>query len=208
MKLKEAEAIIEGILFAAGDPVKIDRIADILDIDVKSTRVVMTALIDKYDEEMRGLKIIRLDDSYQMCTRGEYNEYIAKLAEPKRAQTLSNAAMEVLSIVAYKQPVTRSVVEQIRGVSCDHLINRLLERNLIQEIGRLDTPGRPMLFGTSEEFLRCFGIASVTDLPDYEKISSEEIPVDGEDGYMLAIDDRTEAEMAKAVLNAEGPIEV
>ena len=208
MKLKEAEAIIEGILFAAGDPVKIDRIADILDIDVKSTRAVMTALIDKYDEEMRGLKIIRLDDSYQMCTRGEYNEYIAKLAEPKRAQTLSNAAMEVLSIVAYKQPVTRSVVEQIRGVSCDHLINRLLERNLIQEIGRLDTPGRPMLFGTSEEFLRCFGIASVTDLPDYEKISSEEIPVDGEDGYMLAIDDRTEAEMAKAVLNAEGPIEV
>ena len=208
MKLKEAEAIIEGILLAAGDPVEIDRIADILDIDVKSTRVVMTALIDKYDEEMRGLKIIRLDDSYQMCTRGEYNEYIAKLAEPKRAQTLSNAAMEVLSIVAYKQPVTRSVVEQIRGVSCDHLINRLLERNLIQEIGRLDTPGRPMLFGTSEEFLRCFGIASVTDLPDYEKISSEEIPVDGEDGYMLAIDDRTEAEMAKAVLNAEGPIEV
>ena len=208
MKLKEAEAIIEGILFAAGDPVEIDRIADILDIDVKSTRVVMTALIDKYDEEMRGLKIIRLDDSYQMCTRGEYNEYIAKLAEPKRAQTLSNAAMEVLSIVAYKQPVARSVVEQIRGVSCDHLINRLLERNLIQEIGRLDTPGRPMLFGTSEEFLRCFGIASVTDLPDYEKISSEEIPVDGEDGYMLAIDDRTEAEMAKAVLNAEGPIEV
>ncbi len=208
MKLKEAEAIIEGILFAAGDPVELDRISDILDIDLKSTRAVMTALIDKYDEEMRGLKIIRLEDSYQMCTRGEYNEYIAKLAEPRRAQTLSNAAMEVLSIVAYKQPITRSVIEQIRGVSCDHLVNRLLERNLIQEVGRLDTPGRPMLFGTSEEFLRCFGIASVTDLPDYEKISSEEIPVDGEDGYMLAIDDRTEAEMAKAVLNAEGPIEL
>ena len=208
MKLKEAEAIIEGILFAAGDPVELDRISDILDIDIKSTRAVMTALIDKYDEEMRGLKIIRLEDSYQMCTRGEYNEYIAKLAEPRRAQTLSNAAMEVLSIVAYKQPITRSVIEQIRGVSCDHLVNRLLERNLIQEIGRLDTPGRPMLFGTSEEFLRCFGIASVTDLPDYEKIRLEEIPIDGEDGYMLAIDDRTEAEMAKAVLKAEGPIEV
>ncbi len=208
MKLKEAEAIIEGILFAAGDPVEIDRIADILDIDLKSTRAVMTALIDKYDEEMRGLRIIRLEDSYQMCTRGEYNEYISKLAEPRRAQTLSNAAMEVLSIVAYKQPITRSVIEQIRGVSCDHLVNRLLERNLIQEVGRLDTPGRPMLFGTSEEFLRCFGIASVTDLPNYEKISSEEISLDGEDAYMLAIDDRTEAEMAKAALNAEGPIEV
>ncbi len=207
MKLKEAEAIIEGILFAAGDPVDIERISDILDIDLKSTRAVMTALMDKYDEERRGLRIIRLEDSYQMCTRGEYNEYISKLAEPRRAQTLSNAAMEVLSIVAYKQPVTRSVIEQIRGVSCDTLVNRLLERNLIQEIGRLDTPGRPMLFGTNDEFLRCFGIASVTDLPDYEKISSEQISLDGEEGYMSAIDDRTEAEMAKAVLNADVPVE-
>ena len=205
MKLKEAEAIIEGILFAAGDPVDIEQISDILDIDIKSTRTVMTALMDKYDEEKRGLQIIRLEDSYQMCTRGIYNEYISKLAEPRRAQTLSNAAMEVLSIVAYKQPVTRSVIEQIRGVSCDTLVNRLLERNLIQEIGRLDTPGRPMLFGTNDEFLRCFGISSVTDLPDYEKISSEQISLDEEDNYMLAIDEKTEAEMAKAVLTAEGP---
>jgi segregation and condensation protein B len=165
----------------------------------------MTALIDKYDEEKRGLQIIRLEDSYQMCTRGIYNEYISKLAEPRRAQTLSNAAMEVLSIVAYKQPVTRSVIEQIRGVSCDTLVNRLLERNLIQEIGRLDTPGRPMLFGTNDEFLRCFGISSITDLPDYEKISSEQISLDGEEGYMLEIDEKTEQEMAKAVLTAEGP---
>lgn len=207
MKLKEAEAIIEGVLFAAGDPVDIERISDILDIDLKSTRAILTSLIDKYDEECRGLKIIRLEDSYQMCTRGDYNEYISKLAEPRRAQTLSNAAMEVLSIVAYKQPVTRSVIEQIRGVSCDTLVNRLLERNLIQEVGRLDTPGRPMLFGTNDEFLRCFGISSVTDLPDYEKISSEQISMDGEDAYMLAIDDKTEEEMAKAALNAEGPIE-
>lgn len=205
MKLKEAEAIIEGILFAAGDPVDIERISDILDIDIKSTRTVMTALIDKYDEEKRGLQIIRLEDSYQMCTRGIYNEYISKLAEPRRAQTLSNAAMEVLSIVAYKQPVTRSVIEQIRGVSCDTLVNRLLERNLIQEIGRLDTPGRPMLFGTTDEFLRCFGVSSITDLPDYEKISSEQISLEGEDGYMLAIDEKTEEEMAKAALAAEGP---
>lgn len=207
MKLKEAEAIIEGVLFAAGDPVDIERISDILDIDLKSTRAILTSLIDKYDEECRGLQIIRLEDSYQMCTRGDYNEYISKLAEPRRAQTLSNAAMEVLSIVAYKQPVTRSVIEQIRGVSCDTLVNRLLERNLIQEVGRLDTPGRPMLFGTNDEFLRCFGISSVTDLPDYEKISSEQISMDGEDAYMLAIDDKTEEEMAKAALNAEGPIE-
>lgn len=205
MKLKEAEAIIEGILFAAGDPVDVERIADILDVDLKSTRAMMTALMDKYDEEGRGLKIIRLENSYQMCTRGEYNEYISKLAEPRRAQTLSNAAMEVLSIIAYKQPITRSVIEQIRGVSCDSLVNRLLERNLIEEIGRLDTPGRPMLFGTNDEFLRCFGISSVTDLPDYEKISSEQISIDSEDGYMSVIDEKTEEEMAKAAQNTELP---
>ncbi len=208
MKLKDAEAIIEGVLFAAGDSVDIERISDILDIDVKSTRAVMTALMDKYDSENRGLKIIRLEDSYQMCTRGEYNEYISKLAQPRRAQTLSNAAMEVLSIVAYKQPVTRAVIEQIRGVSCDSLVNRLLERNLIQEIGRLDTPGRPMLFGTTEEFLRCFGVTSVTDLPDYEKISSEQISLEEEEGYMSSIDEQIEAEMAKAVAHAEGPMEI
>lgn len=203
MKLKEAEKIIEGILFAAGDPVDIVRIADILDIDVKSARIIVASLADKYDEESRGLQIIRLEDSYQMCTRGEYNQYISKLAEPRRAQTLSNAAMEVLSIVAYKQPVTRSVIEQIRGVSCDALVNRLLERNLIHEVGRLDTPGRPMLFGTNDEFLRCFGISSITELPNYEVISSEQISLDYEDGYMLAIDEKTEVEMAKAALMSE-----
>lgn len=208
MKLKDAEAIIEGILFAAGDPVDIERISDILDIDIKSTRAVLTALSDKYDEEKRGLKIIRLEDSYQMCTRGEYNEYISRLAEPRRMQTLSNAAMEVLSIVAYKQPVTRAVIEQIRGVSCDTLVNRLLERNLIQEIGRLDTPGRPMLFGTNDEFLRCFGISSVTELPDYEKISSEQISLEGEEGYMSAIDEKTEEEMAKAALSTDGTLDI
>lgn len=208
MKLKDAEAIIEGILFAAGDPVDIERISDILDIDIKSTRAVLTALSDKYDEEKRGLKIIRLEDSYQMCTRGEYNEYISRLAEPRRMQTLSNAAMEVLSIVAYKQPVTRAVIEQIRGVSCDTLVNRLLERNLIQEIGRLDTPGRPMLFGTNDEFLRCFGISSVTELPDYEKISSEQISLEGEEGYMAAIDEKTEEEMAKVALSTDGTLDI
>lgn len=176
MKLTETEAIVEAVLFAAGDPVDTDRISDILDIDKKSTRVIVGVLAEKYDIENRGLKIIRLEDSYQMCTRDEYREHIAKLVEPRRSQTLSNAAMEVLSIIAYKQPVTRSVIEQIRGVSCDTLVNKLIERGLIHETGRLDAPGRPMLFGTTEEFLRCFGISSVTELPEFEKNSSDAIP--------------------------------
>ncbi len=174
MELKEAESIIEGVLFAAGDPVHIEKLSDILDIDMKSTRAIVTSLADKYDREKRGLQIIRLEDSYQMCTRREYQDYISRLAEPRRSQSLSNAAMEVLSIVAYKQPVTRSLIEQIRGVSCDTLVNKLLEKNFIEEVGRLDTPGRPMLFGTTDEFLRCFGIESITELPEFEEKSADE----------------------------------
>ncbi len=175
MELKEAESIIEGVLFAAGDAVDVEKLSDILDIDTKSTRAIVEALSDKYDREKRGIQIIRLEDSYQMCTRRDYQEYIAHLAEPRRSFSLSNAAMEVLAIVAYKQPVTRAVIEQIRGVSCDTLVNKLLEKNFIEEVGRLDTPGRPMLFGTTEEFLRCFGIESLTELPDFEEQSDEEI---------------------------------
>ncbi len=174
MELKEAESIIEGVLFAAGDAVHIEKLSDILDIDIKSTRAIVTALADKYDRGKRGIQIIRLEDSYQMCSRREYQEYIAHLAEPRRSQSLSNAAMEVLAIVAYKQPVTRSVIEQIRGVSCDTLVNKLLEKNFIEEVGRLDTPGRPMLFGTTEEFLRCFGIESIAELPEFEERSADE----------------------------------
>ena len=179
MELKEAESIIEGVLFAAGDAVDIEKIADILDIDVKSTRAILTALSDKYDREKRGLQIIKLEDSYQMCTRRDYQEYISRLAEPRRSQSLSDAAMEVLAIVAYKQPVTRAVIEQIRGVSCDNLVNKLLEKNLIEEVGRLDTPGRPMLFGTTEEFLRCFGIDSILKLPEFEERSADELEMYG-----------------------------
>lgn len=179
MELKEAESIIEGVLFAAGDAVDIEKIADILDIDVKSTRAILTALSDKYDREKRGLQIIKLEDSYQMCTRRDYQEYISRLAEPRRSQSLSDAAMEVLAIVAYKQPVTRAVIEQIRGVSCDNLVNKLLEKNLIEEVGRLDTPGRPMLFGTTEEFLRCFGIDSILKLPEFEERSADELEMHG-----------------------------
>jgi len=129
--------------------------------------------MDDYNIEKRGIKIIQLGSSYQMCTKPEYFDYIQRLAEPKRMQNLSNAAMEVLSIIAYRQPVTRAMIESIRGVSCDAIINRLIERNLIEETGRLDVPGRPMIFGTTEEFLRSFGVADLTELPDYDKIATE-----------------------------------
>lgn len=199
MELKQAESIIEGVLFAAGDAVDVEKLSDILDIDTKSTRAIVTALADKYDREMRGIQIIRLEDSYQMCTRRDYQEYISKLVEPRRSQSLSNAAMEVLAIVAYKQPVTRAVIEQIRGVSCDTLVNKLLEKNFIEEVGRLDTPGRPMLFGTTEEFLRCFGIESLAELPDFE----EENPEDATSADGIENAESGETENEEAEISAE-----
>lgn len=208
MELREAESIIEGVLFAAGDAVHIEKLSDILDLDIKSTRAIVTALADRYDRDRRGIGIIKLEDSYQMCSRREYQEYIAHLAEPRRTQSLSNAAMEVLAIVAYKQPVTRSVIEQIRGVSCDTLVNKLLEKNFIEEVGRLDTPGRPMLFGTTQEFLRCFGIESITELPEFETRSADEFAAadgiesvqEGENEYIEnTVKEETNAEMQSVI---------
>lgn len=170
MNIKTVEAIIEGVLFAAGEAVKIDTLADIAEVDTRTLISIVNNISDRYEAEKSGLMIIRLEDSFQMCTRPEYSEYISRLKEPQKSQNLSNAALEVLSVIAYRQPVTRSMIENIRGVSSDHLVSRLVERGLVYESGRLDAPGRPILFSTTEEFLRCFNLSSVTDLPDYSLI--------------------------------------
>lgn len=172
MEIREIQAIVESLLFAAGEPVELDRIADIVDVDKKSLREIIKKMMDSYNYEKRGIHIIRLENSYQMCTRGEYSEYVSSLMQPKRKMQLSNAAIEVLAIVAYKQPVTRSAIEHIRGVNCDYIVNRLIERKFIEEVGRLkDAPGRPILFGTTDEFLRTFGIESVSDLPEFDSLA-------------------------------------
>lgn len=174
MEIREIQSILEAVLFAAGDAVELEKLADIVDVDKKSLREILKKMMDGYNFERRGIHLIQMEDSYQMCTRGEYHDYIAMLAEPRRKQSLSNAAIEVLAIVAYKQPVTRSAIEHIRGVNCDYVVNRLMERNLIEEKGRLDAPGRPILFGTTQEFLRCFGVATLQDLPEFDAFGSPE----------------------------------
>lgn len=178
MDIKEIEAIIEGLLFAAGDPLPLQKLADILEMDRKTTRLILNNMAITLQNSKRGIMLRELDESYQLCTRPEHAEYIRRLVEPRQKQALSQAAFETLSIVAYNQPVTRARIEMIRGVNSDSAISRLLERNLIKEAGRLDLPGKPLIYETTEEFLRSFGFKSIKDLPiiDFEKM----MPAEGE----------------------------
>ena len=174
----EIRAALEAVLFAAGDAVELDKLADIVDVDKRSLADILRQMAAAYEAGDRGIQLIRLEDSYQLCTKGSCRDYVSRLVEPRRRQSLSNAAIEVLAVVAYRQPVTRNTIEHIRGVNCDYIVNRLIERNLIEEVGRLDAPGRPILFGTTQEFLRCFGIESLSQLPDFLSFGAEIDPAD------------------------------
>lgn len=166
MGLAEMECAVEAILFAAGSQVRIGDMADALEQDVKTTRAVVENLMDKYEIEKRGIAILRVEDSYQMCTRDKYYEYIKKLFQAPVRHTLSQPMLETLAIIAYKQPVTKSAIEEIRGVNADRAVNRLVEFGLVEERGRLSVPGRPILFGITDEFLKRFGYESVTLMPE------------------------------------------
>ena len=156
---------VEGILFAAGEPVKAAKLAAVLEVSIKKITEAVKTLKAQYDKELRGVQIIEIDEGYQICSRPEYYVYIQEILGEQRRQALSNAAMEALAIVAYKQPITRGQVEYIRGVNSDGAVNRLVERGLIEECGRLDAPGRPILYKTTQTFLRCFGLKTPQDLP-------------------------------------------
>ena len=172
---------IEGILFAAGEPVKAAKLAIVLDVGVDEIKKAVAELKEEYDENKRGFNIIDIMDGYQICSRPEYYAYIQEILGEQRNQPLSNAAMEALAIIAYKQPITRGQIEHIRGVNSDGCVNRLYERGLIDEAGRLDAPGRPILYVTTDTFLRCFGLSSPSELPpvNLEKMGISE-PAQGE----------------------------
>ena len=181
----KTQAAIEAILFSVGDAISEKELAKVLEIDEKTLGKIMTDMIDKYEDDARGIKIVKLEDSYQFSTRPDYFEVLTKIVNMPRKHNLTDSLMETLSIVAYKQPVTRQEIESIRGVSCVHAINKLVEYNLITEVGRLDAIGRPILFGTTEDFLRCFGVTSMEDLPlisqekieDFKQEAMEEVNI-------------------------------
>ncbi len=166
--------LLEGLLFAAGDSVPTEQLAEIMELSEQEVDNVVERLNEYYRTNGRGLTVIQLEDSYQLCTNESIFPYIQKLKEPKRKQNLSPAALETLAVVAYHQPVTRSSIEFIRGVNSDGPVNKLIERGLIEENGRLDAPGRPILYVTTQEFLRSFGLSSLSGLPDPEPLSIKE----------------------------------
>lgn len=178
MDIKEIEHAIEAILFAAGDPVSIDRIADVLEIEAETIERIAQNLMDSYSFDQRGIRIVRLENTLQMCSSPAYAEKIRAVLETRRAARLSPPLLEVLSIIAYRQPVTRAYIEQVRGVDSSYSVSTLIEKGLIEEAGRLDVPGRPMLFRTTRDFLRVFGLSNTDDLPplpEFEEDGTEQL---------------------------------
>lgn len=189
MEIKAMEAAVEALLFAMGEAIPVADIAQVLEIEREDARSLIRNMMIRYDEDDRGVQIIELEDAFQMCTKPSMYDYLIRMTHRPKKHTLTDVALETLSIIAYKQPVTRAEIEKIRGVNSDHAINRLVEYNLVCEAGRLDAPGKPILFGTTEEFLRTFGVRSPEDLPvpDPEKV--EEFKMEAEEEIELGIEE-------------------
>lgn len=189
MEDKNYESIIEAILFTMGNSVELERIADAIELDKKKTKQILDQMMEQYNQNAeRGMTIMELDGSYQMCTKAEMYEYLIKIAKQPKRRVLTDVLLETLSIIAYKQPVTKVEIEKIRGVSCEHAVSKLIEYNLVCELGRLDAPGRPLLFGTTEEFLRSFGVNSVDDLPVLNPVQIEEFKQEAEEEMNVKLD--------------------
>ncbi|MGN0588578.1 MAG: SMC-Scp complex subunit ScpB [Ruminiclostridium sp.] len=191
MKLTEGIAAVEAIMFAYGDPITIDKLSEAAGLDNETTVKLIDQLERRYNVNESGLKIIRVNDGFQITTRTEYAENIKKAMETRRQQPLSQAAMETLSIVAYNQPVTKAFVEQVRGIDSSSVVNTLVERNLLEEAGRLDLPGRPVAYRTTDTFLRCFGLSRIEELPalpnqegqlDFDELAEMELERKEEEG--------------------------
>ena len=188
MEKKKAKAVLEAILFTMGDSVEIDRLAAVIEEDKDKTVQLLEEMAADYRKADRGISLTTLDNAVQMCTKSELYEYLIKIAKTPKKFVLTDTLLETLSIIAYKQPITRLEIEKVRGVSCDHAVNRLLEFDLIAEVGRMDAPGRPLLFGTTEQFLRSFGVKSIEDLPELSAVQIEEFKQQAETEVEMQLD--------------------
>lgn len=188
LEMQRLEAALEAILFTMGESVEASRLAVALEVTEDDVRRLVLDMQQRYQQEMRGIQITELEGSYQLCTKQEYYEYLIRIAKQPKRHMLTDVLLETLSIIAYKQPITKVEIEKIRGVSCDHAVNKLVEYNLVCELGRLDAPGRPLLFGTTEEFLRSFGVQSVDELPVLNQDQLEEFKQQAEEEMQMKLD--------------------
>jgi len=207
MEMKEIESAIEAILFASGEPIHVDRICMAMEMDRPTVEQVLQKLMDFYAYERRGIRLLRIEDSWQLCSAPDYGDAIRKAFEIRKSAKLSQPALEVLTIIAYYQPTTRAYVDQIRGVDSSYTMGLLQERKLIEECGRLQVPGRPHLYRTTKQFLRAFHLTSLEDLPEMPDLGGEGQMRLGEDGQI--IDPMAEAEITGVDTpeNAAFPIE-
>ena len=172
LEMKDIEAAVEGILFASGEPVAVDRICVALNMDRPTVELVLQHLQDYYSYERRGVRLLRMEDSWQLCSAPEYAEYIRRALEQRKPPMLSQPALETLAVVAYFQPVTRAYIDQVRGVDSSYTVGVLIDRGLIERCGKLDVPGRPSLLRTTDTFLRTMGVSRLEELPELPDISS------------------------------------
>ncbi len=194
MELNYMSGAVESILFASGEPIEKRKLAEVLEIEQERVDMIIDELRESYRAENRGFDILTLDNCYQMCSSRYYGEITKKALDHRRNTPLSNAALEILSIVAYNQPVTKAYVEQIRGVDCFYGINALVEKGLIEEKGRLDAPGRPWLYGTTADFLRCFGLQSLDQLPELPRLELPGDEVEGQQTFDDVLNTEPEAQ--------------
>ena len=188
MEIEKLQGAIEAILFTMGDSVELEKIAAAIGHDEKTTRKLIHNMMDRYEDENRGVRIIELDNAFQMCTKKEMYEYLIRVAKQPKRYVLTDVLLETLSIIAYRQPVTKLEIEKIRGVKSDHAVNKLVEYGLVEETGRLDAPGRPILFGTTEEFLRRFSVHSLDELPSLKPEQIEHFKEEAEDEAQMKLD--------------------
>ena len=188
MDKKEQKAVLEAVLFTMGEAISAETLGAVIGHDKATVVRLVHRLMDRYQNEKRGIRIIELDGAFQMCTSPEMYDYVIKLTHQPKKQVLTDVMLETLAIVAYKQPVTKAEIEQIRGVSCSHAINKLLEYGLITEAGRLNAPGRPILLATTEEFLRTFGVQSVENLPSISPEELDTLKTEAEEEVQMTLD--------------------
>ena len=188
MDRQKEKAVLEAVLFTMGESIEVERLASVIEEDKNTTRQLLMEMKEEYEGKECGMTLMELEDSFQMCTKAEMYEYLIKIAKTPRKYVLTDTLLETLSIIAYKQPITRAEIEKIRGVSCDHAVNRLVEFGLISEVGRMDAPGRPLLFGTTEEFLRSFGVKSLEELPELSAVQIEEFKIQAEQEVNVQLD--------------------